>query len=83
MGESNPRRPIILSGLSARLLALTIVFVMLAEVLIYAPSVGRYRKVFLEDQVDRAHLAILALETTPNVAIGKDLAMDLLFHADA
>ncbi len=37
-------------GLSARLLALTTLFVMLAEVLIYVPSVSRFRKAYLEDQ---------------------------------
>jgi len=31
------------ASLSARLLVLTIFFVMLAEVLIFAPSAGRYR----------------------------------------
>jgi hypothetical protein len=35
-------------SLSARLLLLTIFFVMLSEVFIYAPSIGRFRLVFLE-----------------------------------
>ena len=46
------RRPLHLpsfaSGLSARLLVLTAVFVMLAEVLIHAPSIARYRLVYLQ-----------------------------------
>jgi signal transduction histidine kinase len=70
-------------GLSARLLALTVVFVMLAEVLIYVPSISRFRKTYLEDQITKAQLAILAAEATPDNTIGKDLAMDLLFHAGA
>ena len=37
------------NNLSARLLVLTILFVMLAEVLIWTPSAARYRKDFMED----------------------------------
>ena len=48
-----------LNSLSGRFLALTILFVMLAEVLIYAPSVGRFRLVYLEERLAAAHLAIL------------------------
>ncbi|HYN39864.1 MAG TPA: HAMP domain-containing sensor histidine kinase, partial [Rhodospirillales bacterium] len=72
-----------LTGLSARLLALTICFVMLAEVLIYLPSVARYRDVYLREQVVKAHLAALALEASPNAKITDPLAMDLLMHAGA
>lgn len=71
------------TGLSARLLALTILFVMLAEVLIYVPSVSRFRKEYLEDQMAKAHLASLATQASPGQEIGKTLAMDLLLHAGA
>lgn len=40
--------------LSTRLLILTISFVMLAEVLIWTPSVARYRKTYIEDFIARA-----------------------------
>jgi hypothetical protein len=43
-GKKLPLPPLA-KGLSARLLLLTIVFVMLAEVLIFAPSIGRFRLV--------------------------------------
>ena len=39
-------------GLSAQLLVLTIAFVMVAEVLIYVPSVARYRHVFLQERIE-------------------------------
>jgi hypothetical protein len=71
------------AGLSARLLLLTIAFVMLAEVLIYAPSIGRFRKVYLEDRLADAHLAILALEATPDQMVGEDLESELLSHVGA
>ncbi len=83
MLEQKPRLPTILRSLSARLLVLTIFFVMLSEVLIYAPSIGRYRKVYLEERLADAHLATLALEATPDQNIGDDLKAELLDHARA
>jgi signal transduction histidine kinase len=71
------------AGLSARLLLLTIAFVMLAEVLIYAPSIGRFRKVYLEERLADAHLAILALEATPDQMVSEELELELLSHVDA
>ena len=57
-----PSRPLSLGkSLSARLLLLTIVFVMVSEVLIYAPSIGRFRLVYLEERLAAGRLAILAL----------------------
>ena len=75
--------PPLLKGLSARLLVLTIFFVMLAEVLIYAPSIGRYRKVYLEDRLGAAHLAILSLEASPEGALTRALEDELLDHVRA
>ncbi len=75
--------PPLAKGLSARLLLLTIAFVMLAEVLIYAPSVGRFRLVYLEERLAAAHLAILALDATPDQMIGEDLERELLEHVRA
>lgn len=70
-------------GLSARLLLLTMVFVMLAEVLIYLPSIARFRLAYFEDRLSNAHLAILALEASdPNTA-NQILTQRLLDHADA
>ena len=70
-------------SLSTRLLVLAILFVMLAEVLIYAPSVSNFRTNWLKDQADSAHLAVLALEAAPSELIGEDLKAKLLARADA
>ena len=43
MDEKPKRLPMLLTEMSARLLLLTVFFVMLSEVFIYAPSIGRYR----------------------------------------
>ncbi|MEY8829310.1 sensor histidine kinase [Sedimentitalea sp. XS_ASV28] len=50
-----------LNTLSGRLLILTTLFVMLAEVLIFVPSVARYREVYLRNRLERAQIASLAL----------------------
>ncbi|MBX9589949.1 MAG: HAMP domain-containing histidine kinase [Hyphomonadaceae bacterium] len=49
-------------GLSAKLLLLTIVFVMLAEVLIFVPSVANFRITWLTDRLTAARLAALAAQ---------------------
>ncbi len=41
---------------------LTIAFVLLGEVLIYVPSIARFRKVYLDERIAAAHLATLSLE---------------------
>ena len=81
-GEGSPG-PRFLTGMSGRLLALTMCFVMLAQVLIYLPSVGRFRKVYLEDQIAKAHLAALALEASSDGSGAYPLMTDLLMHAGA
>jgi signal transduction histidine kinase len=54
-------------GLSAKLLVLTILFVMIAEVLIYVPSVANFRLNWLRDKLSDAYTAALVLEATPHV----------------
>src|SRR5690554_4330627 len=79
-----PRRlPALIHSLSARLLVLTIFFVMLAEILIYAPSAGRFRQTYLEQHLETGHLAILALEATPDYMVSEELEAELLRHAEA
>ncbi|MGL4442629.1 MAG: sensor histidine kinase, partial [Alsobacter sp.] len=41
-------------GLSGRLLILTVLFVMLAEVLIYVPSIANFRRSWLNDRIGAA-----------------------------
>jgi signal transduction histidine kinase len=53
-------------GLSARLLVLTVFFVMLSEVFIFVPSVARFRMTYFDNHLAAAHLASLALAASPN-----------------
>ena len=70
-----------LRGLSARLLILTMFFVMISEVLIYVPSIARFRLNFLENRIADAHLASLALKATPDNVLSKPLELELLSNA--
>ena len=70
-------------SLSARLLVLTIGFVMLAEVFIYAPSVATFRYNYLQNRIADANIAVLALLATPDNMVGKTLTAELLEHAGA
>jgi hypothetical protein len=75
--------PPIMRSLSARLLVLTMFFVMVSEILIFAPSIGRFRVGYLEDRVAAGRLAVLALEATPNNVVSQPLADQLLAHVGA
>lgn len=65
-------------GLSARLLMLTILFVMLAEVLIYVPSVANFRRNWLNDRIAAAQVAALVLDAAPEERLSEDLEAKLL-----
>jgi len=80
---ARPRMPSLVRSLSARLLALTVVFVMLSEVLIFAPSAGRFRLGFLQERSDAGYTAILALMATPNNMVSSELERELLNQAQA
>jgi signal transduction histidine kinase len=65
-------------GLSGKLLLLTIVFVMLAEVLIFVPSVANFRIGWLTDRLTAAQLAALAAEAVPGGVVPDALRTELL-----
>jgi signal transduction histidine kinase len=65
-------------GLSAKLLLLTITFVMLAEVLIFVPSVANFRITWLTDRLTGAQLAALAAEAVPGGVVPDQLRVELL-----
>jgi signal transduction histidine kinase len=55
-------------GLSGKLLVLTILFVMLAEVLIYVPSIANFRYGWLQDRISAAYTAALVFQAAPKAA---------------
>ena len=70
------RRPRI--GLSGKLLVLTVLFVMLAEVLIYVPSIADFRLNWLNDRLAAAHTAALVLDAAPSGMVPEKLAKQIL-----
>ncbi len=65
-------------GLSAKLLWLTILFVMVAEVLIFVPSVANFRKTWLEERLMAARMAALSVEAGLPRALSQTLRQELL-----
>jgi signal transduction histidine kinase len=72
-----------LRSLSSRLLVLTIFFVMLGEVLIFVPSVARFRMTYFEDHIAAAHIATLALLGSPTGKLDQALTDELLAEVGA
>src|SRR5579872_3299337 len=81
MNEDTAARPELRTprlGLSGKLLVLTILFVMIAEVLIYVPSVANFRVVWLKDRLATAYTAALVLDAAPNGVVSDRLAKQIL-----
>ncbi|WP_299210963.1 HAMP domain-containing sensor histidine kinase [uncultured Tateyamaria sp.] len=68
-----------MNSLSGRFLILTTIFVMLAEVLIFVPSIARFREEYLQNRLERAQIASLAL--LADDMIDSDLEEELLENA--
>lgn len=65
-------------GLSGKLLFLTVLFVMVAEILIYVPSVANFRLNWLNDRLAAAHTAALVLDAAPSGMVPESLAKQIL-----
>src|SRR5689334_8044748 len=65
-------------GLSGKLLLLTTLFVMIAEVMIYVPSIANFRIMWLTDRLAAAHTAALVLDAAPSGMVPESLAMQIL-----
>ncbi len=72
------RRHWLALGLPAKLLLLTAGFVMLAEVLIFVPSVANYRVSWLSDRLTAAQVASLAAEAVPGGDVPMKVRAELL-----
>lgn len=68
-------------GLSAKLLLLTILFVMVAEVLVFVPSVSNFRRQWLMERLATAQIASLAAEAAPGGQLPARLRDELLDRA--
>jgi signal transduction histidine kinase len=68
------------NSLSGRFLILTVIFVMLAEIFIFVPSIARFREDYLLARLERAQIASLALEADD--MISPALEAELLKNAE-
>ena len=68
-------------GLSWRILGLVIIGVMIAEILIFLPSIARFRSVYLGQLIESGTLAALALDATPDNMVTEEVKRNLLNHA--
>jgi len=57
---------------------LTVLFVMVAEILIYVPSVANFRLNWLSDRLAAAHTAALVLDAAPSGMVPESLAKQIL-----
>ncbi|WP_386625297.1 sensor histidine kinase [Sulfitobacter geojensis] len=67
-------------SLSGRLLILTTVFVMIAEILIFVPSIARFREDYMLNRLERAQIASLAL--LADDMLDPELESELLRNAE-
>jgi signal transduction histidine kinase len=76
--DESARAPAARLGLSGKLLVLTILFVMIAEVLIYVPSIANFRLNWLHDRLSAAYTAALVLDAAPDGMVPDALARQIL-----
>ena len=70
-------------GLSAKLLILTVLFVMIAEVLIFVPSVANYRNVWLQGHLDTAEAASIVYLDATDAMLSPPAQIQLLRSTDS
>jgi signal transduction histidine kinase len=81
VGRVAERRHRFLNTLSGRFLILTVIFVMLAEIMIFVPSIARYRADFLLTRLKQAQIAALTQLATEEM-IMPELETELLANAE-
>ncbi|MEM7271283.1 MAG: HAMP domain-containing sensor histidine kinase [Pseudomonadota bacterium] len=69
-------------SLSGRLLALTVIIVMVTEVLVFLPSIARFRQDFLTERLQMAQIASLALLAADDEMVEEALEVELLANAE-
>ncbi len=67
-----------LRGLSGKLLVLTVLFVMVAEVLIFVPSIANFRLIWLKEHLHTAEVVSLVFEGSQSTNLSRTIQDDLL-----
>ncbi len=76
-------KPPLARSLSTKLLVMTIVFVMIAEILIFVPSVANFRMRWLEDRVNTAAVAALVVINNEAGLLPRKMQDDILMATGA
>jgi signal transduction histidine kinase len=66
------------SGLSAKVLVLTIIFVLVGEVFIFLPSIANFRIQWLKARIAQSEIAALAAEAAPGAILDDALRTEIL-----
>ena len=74
---------LVTQSLSGRLLLLTLVYVLLTEVLLFVPSIGRFHRQLLDEHIQSAELAILPFTEPGGDTLSANLREQLLKRAGA
>lgn len=69
-------------SLSVRVLAITIVVILLVELIIFIPSAMNFRDNWLDERLQSARIAVLALEAAPTREVSEELSKELLGNAE-
>ena len=75
-GQGEGRR--VRFGLAHRLLVLVLLFIMLAEVAVYIPSIANFRNAWLRDRLSAASTAALVFEAAPAGSVPDELEAAIL-----
>jgi signal transduction histidine kinase len=74
---------LVTQSLSGRLLLLTLLYVLLTEVLLFVPSIGRFHRQLLDEHIQSAELAILPFTEPGGDTLSANLRQQLLKRAGA
>ena len=72
----------LLRSLSGRLLVVTIVVVMIAEIAIFVPSVARFRQDYLLERVRRAEIVALTVLAVPDRMVSQQMRSEMIAAAE-
>lgn len=82
-GSQDKRTVPLTRGLSTKLLLLTILFVLLAEVLVFIPSVANFRLRWLQERLGTAAAVSVVLMQGDNASLPRDVQHDVLMSIGA
>lgn len=77
-----PQRPGWRDSLSSKLLVFTIGSILLIELVIFIPSAVSMRNTWLQNRIEAARIAALALEASPSQRVSEELSVELLENAE-